>query len=77
MTALEDALHQMHEILRRVGPNIGTDESVNFDHDAAPSVEPPEPILTPFLLIDEVRPGSVAEQSVSPSVKNTVDGGFW
>lgn len=63
MTALEDALHQMHEILRQVGPNTGTDESVSFDHDAAPSIEPPQPVLVPFLLIDEVRPGSVAEQS--------------
>ncbi|VDP82356.1 unnamed protein product [Echinostoma caproni] len=64
MAALETALHQMHDLARKTGADRPSEEAMDLDQEV-PSSAPlnPDSALSPFLLIDEVRPGSVAEQS--------------
>ncbi|THD26050.1 26S proteasome non-ATPase regulatory subunit 9 [Fasciola hepatica] len=63
MIALEDALHQMHGLLRQVGSDERVEQDMCLDHEHSYSVPPSQTVLAPFLLIDDVRPGSMAEQS--------------
>ncbi|TPP64428.1 26S proteasome non-ATPase regulatory subunit 9 [Fasciola gigantica] len=63
MIALEDALHQMHGLLRQVGSDERIEQDMCLDHEHSYSVPPSQTVLAPFLLIDDVRPGSMAEQS--------------